>query len=87
MQFESGALLLYLADKFSSISGVTTPQQRAVAAQWVLFANSTLANSVFVEQFRCERIPRPHQLPLRNLAFDRALTAQLLLVDCAANAR
>jgi hypothetical protein len=25
---------------------------RARASQWVLFANSTLANSVFVEQFR-----------------------------------
>jgi hypothetical protein len=42
-QFESGALLLYLADKFPLQSGILTPQQRAAAAQWVLFANSTLA--------------------------------------------
>lgn len=30
---------------------------RAKASQWVLFANSTLANSVFVEQFRWARKP------------------------------
>lgn len=55
--FESGALLLYLADKYPLQSGVMTPQQRAAAAQWVLFANSTLANSVFVEQFREKAFP------------------------------
>jgi glutathione S-transferase len=43
-QFESGALLLYLADKYPLKSGIWTPQQRAAAAQWTLFANSTLAN-------------------------------------------
>jgi hypothetical protein len=42
-QFESGALLMYLADKFPLQSGILTPQQRAAASQWVLFANSTLA--------------------------------------------
>lgn len=43
-QFESGALLLYIADKYPAKSGIHTPKQRAAAAQWVLFANSTLAN-------------------------------------------
>ncbi|KAF6242297.1 thioredoxin-like protein [Scenedesmus sp. NREL 46B-D3] len=47
--FESGALLTYLADKYGKLD---TPEARGKAAQWVLFANSTLANSVFVEQFR-----------------------------------
>jgi hypothetical protein len=51
--FESGALLLYLADKYADKSGIDTPQKRATAAQWVLFSNSTLANAIFVEQFRC----------------------------------
>ncbi|KAI8466418.1 MAG: thioredoxin-like protein [Monoraphidium minutum] len=55
--FESGALLLYLADKYPLKSGLFTPQQRAAAAQWTLFANSTLANSVFVEQFREKSFP------------------------------
>lgn len=38
--FESGALLLYIADKYDPT--ITTPEQRALAAQWVLFANATL---------------------------------------------
>ena len=37
-------MLLYLAEKFPDRRGVATPQQRAAAAQWVLFANSTLAD-------------------------------------------
>lgn len=36
--FESGALMLYAADRFPLRSGIRTPQQRAAAAQWVLFA-------------------------------------------------
>jgi glutathione S-transferase len=42
-------MLLYLADKYGPAS---TPEKRARAAQWVLFANSTMGNSIFVEQFR-----------------------------------
>lgn len=42
-------MLLYLADKYGPAK---TPEQRARAAQWVLFANSTMGNSIFVEQFR-----------------------------------
>uniref|UniRef100_A0A383WFY7 Glutathione transferase n=1 Tax=Tetradesmus obliquus TaxID=3088 RepID=A0A383WFY7_TETOB len=52
--FESGALLTYLADKYGKLD---TPEARARASQWVLFANSTLANSVFVEQFREKSMP------------------------------
>ena len=48
-QFESGAILQYLADKFG---GLDTPAARAVAAQWVGFANSTLFESVFIESLR-----------------------------------
>jgi hypothetical protein len=31
---------------------VTTTEQRALAAQWVLFANATLAPVVFIESVR-----------------------------------
>ncbi|KXZ43038.1 hypothetical protein GPECTOR_106g132 [Gonium pectorale] len=52
--FESGAILLYLADKYGKLA---TVHERAAAAQWTLFANSTMANSVFVEQFRERSMP------------------------------
>eukprot|EP00879_Flechtneria_rotunda_P003059 GHRR01003279.1.p1 GENE.GHRR01003279.1~~GHRR01003279.1.p1 ORF type:complete len:222 (+),score=80.08 GHRR01003279.1:162-827(+) len=52
--FESGALLQYIADKHGQVD---TPEARAKASQWILFANSTLANSVFVEQFREKSMP------------------------------
>ncbi|KAG2496846.1 hypothetical protein HYH03_005250 [Edaphochlamys debaryana] len=52
--FESGAILLYLAEKWGEFK---TPHDRAIAQQWALFANSTLANSVFVEQFREKSMP------------------------------
>jgi glutathione S-transferase len=54
--WESGAILLYLADKYSK-----TPlsfQERAVFSQWVLFGNSTLATGVFVETNREREMPR-----------------------------
>lgn len=37
--FESGAHLLYIADKYDP--SITTSEQRGTAAQWVLFANAT----------------------------------------------
>ncbi|GFR41705.1 hypothetical protein Agub_g2454, partial [Astrephomene gubernaculifera] len=52
--FESGAILLYLAEKYGKIQD---PTQRAKATQWALFANSTLAISVFSEQFRDRAMP------------------------------
>lgn len=49
MQFESGAILLYLAEKCGEASSL---QARATAAKWALFANSTMANGLFMEQVR-----------------------------------
>lgn len=46
---ESGAILLYLAEKYG---GLTTPEQRARANQWILFANSTLTQAIFIEAMR-----------------------------------
>ncbi|KAK9805584.1 hypothetical protein WJX72_006460 [[Myrmecia] bisecta] len=52
--YESGALLLYLADKYG---GSNTSESRAVAAQWTLFANSTMGNAIFIEAFRDKQMP------------------------------
>ncbi len=53
--WESGAILLYLAEKCGEIA---EPQARAIAAQWVLFANSTLGNSLFLAHLREKEMPR-----------------------------
>ncbi|PNW72643.1 hypothetical protein CHLRE_15g636750v5 [Chlamydomonas reinhardtii] len=52
--FESGAIMLYIAEKYGQFN---SPAERARAQQWALFANSTMANSVFVEQFRERSMP------------------------------
>ncbi|MEA5619281.1 glutathione S-transferase family protein [Cronbergia sp. UHCC 0137] len=54
--WESGAILLYLAEKYSK-----TPfslEQRGIFSQWVIFANSTLATGIFVEVNREKEAPR-----------------------------
>lgn len=48
--WESGAILLYLAEKYSP--DVSTLEQRSHLAQWVLFANATLGPGLFVESSR-----------------------------------
>jgi glutathione S-transferase len=53
--WESGAILLYLANKYGKMP--ESPEYRAEVAQWVLFANSTLATGVFVEANRDRETP------------------------------
>ncbi|MEH2143258.1 glutathione S-transferase family protein [Nostoc sp.] len=53
--WESGAILLYLADKYSNALSL---QERAVFSQWVLFANATLGPGIFVEASREREMPR-----------------------------
>jgi glutathione S-transferase len=53
---ESGAILLYLAQKYDP-TYPTTPEKQAEFYQWVLFANSTLATGVFVESSRDRETP------------------------------
>ena len=45
--FESGALLLYLGETFGALD---SPQKRAKAAQWILFAQTTLSDALFKEE-------------------------------------
>lgn len=54
--WESGAILLYLNDKYSKTS--SSPEQRAVFYQWVLFANATLGPGIFTETTRERELPR-----------------------------
>ncbi|GAX40825.1 glutathione S-transferase domain-containing protein [Tolypothrix sp. NIES-4075] len=53
--WESGAILLYLAEKYGKPSSV---EERAKIAQWVLFANSSLSTGIFVETNREREMPR-----------------------------
>ncbi|MBE9031537.1 glutathione S-transferase family protein [filamentous cyanobacterium LEGE 11480] len=53
--FESGAILMYLADKYAK--AFANDVDRAIANQWVLFANSTLATGVFIEASREKETP------------------------------
>ena len=53
--WESGAIMLYVAEKYDQLK---TLQERAIAAQWVLFANSTLGTGLFVAESREKETPR-----------------------------
>lgn len=52
--WESGAILLYLAERY----GKETLEERAISAQWILFANATLGPGIFVEANRAREMPR-----------------------------
>ncbi|MBD2360274.1 glutathione S-transferase family protein [Anabaena minutissima FACHB-250] len=54
--WESGAILLYLADKYGKHP--VSPQEQAIINQWVLFANATLGNGIFLEANRERETPR-----------------------------
>ncbi len=54
--WESGAILLYLAEKTGNLPNNLA--EKATLIQWVLFANSTLSNGLFLEASRERETPR-----------------------------
>lgn len=52
---ESGAILLYLAQKYDRPTSI---EQQAQSCQWVLFANSTLTGELLIETTRERALPR-----------------------------
>lgn len=54
--WESGAILLYLAEKHGQMPA--SPEEKAAIVQWVMFANSTLGNGIFLEANRDREMPR-----------------------------
>ena len=54
--WESGAILLYLAEKYGKMPA--SPEEKAIIVQWVMFANSTLGNGIFLEANRDREMPR-----------------------------
>lgn len=68
--WESGAILLYLLDRYDNAD----VNQRAIAAQWVLFANATLGPGIFIETNREREMPRLMQ-PLDEIFGKRKFIA------------
>jgi glutathione S-transferase len=76
--FESGAILLHLADRYGgefSGSADEAAAKRALAAQWLLFANATLAVALFVPSNREREFPRQMAVLDGLLAGGRSLVA------------
>jgi glutathione S-transferase len=93
--FESGAILLHLADHHAHEFAGTAAQvaaQRALATQWVLFANSTLAVALFVPANREREFPQLMTVLDGLLAGGSSLLAGpwgdplWSVADCAVNA-
>ncbi len=82
--FESGAILLYLAERYGGELG--NPAERALAQQWVLFANATLATALFVPSSREREFPRLMEVLDGLLAKGPLLGDGWSVADCAVNA-
>jgi glutathione S-transferase len=93
--FESGAILLHLADRHANEFTGTAAEvaaQRALANQWILFANATLAVALFVPTNREREFPQLMGVLDGLLAGGRSLLAgpwgdpAWSVADCAVNA-
>ncbi len=54
--WESGAILSYLSEQYDPEK--RSPKKRAEINQWILFANSTLAQGIFIESSREKEMPK-----------------------------
>ena len=93
--FESGAILLHLADHHANEFTGTAAEvaaQRALANQWILFANATLAVALFVPANREREFPKLMGVLDGMLTNGRSLLAgpwgdpDWSVADCAVNA-
>ena len=83
--FESGAILLHLAEHHAG--EITSASQRSLIAQWLLFANATLAIALFVPSNREREFPRLMEELNRQLSPGRPLVGdQWGAADCAVTA-
>ena len=82
--FESGAILLYLAERHGG--ECQSPAERALAQQWILFANATLATALFVPSNREREFPRLMTVLDQKLAAGPLLGERWSVADCAVNA-
>ncbi len=55
--WESGAILLYLANKYDP-KNPTSPERQAKISQWVFFASATLGPGLFLEDRREKEMPQ-----------------------------
>lgn len=92
--FESGAILLHLAERFGAefTAGVAGSAEqaavrRALVVQWLLFANATLAVALFVPSNREREFPRLMDVLDGQLACGRPLVGESWgAADCAVQA-
>ena len=82
--FESGAILLYLAESYGHECQSTA--ERALAQQWVLFANATLATALFVPSNREREFLRLMEVLDRKLVDGPLIGGHWSVADCAVNA-
>lgn len=54
--WESGAILLYLAQKYGNLT--TSLEEQSIINQWIIFANATLGPGIFVETSRERETPK-----------------------------
>ena len=83
--FESGAILLHLAEQYSD--DIKTIGHRALTSQWLQFANSTLSIALFAPSHREKEFPRLMKELDRQLETDDHLVGNVWgAADCTIQA-